>query len=204
MKSRALIIFTRNPELGKGKRRLAATVGDQIALDVYKFLLQHTRAITRDVQAQLQVWYSDQVHHNDDWDNQLYHKFTQQGDDLGQRMQFAFNLAFKQFEQVIIIGSDIYDLTTTDINLAFDTLDNHDAVIGPAVDGGYYLLGFNHAVPNNVFNNKNWGTNTVLQDTIADLQHTNFKLLEPRNDVDYYDDIKDQPDFKHLLTKYTI
>lgn len=194
-----LIIFTRNPELGKGKRRLAATVGDEAAFEIYKFLLNHTRSITRSVKAQAQVWYSEKVHEKDDWDPATYQKFQQQGADLGKRMEQAFETAFQSHEKVIIIGSDMYDLTTQDLNTAFELLDTHDAVIGPAVDGGYYLLGFKKQVPENVFSNKEWGTETVLTETLKDLKTINYTMLEPRNDVDFYEDIKDVPAFQPFL-----
>ncbi|KEZ92834.1 TIGR04282 family arsenosugar biosynthesis glycosyltransferase [Nonlabens ulvanivorans] len=195
----ALIIFTRNPELGKGKRRLAATVGDEAAFEIYKFLLSHTREITKSVNAQPQVWYSEKLHQNDDWDNEIYQKHVQQGEDLGVRMQHAFNTAFKTHDKVVIIGSDMYDLTTQDLDKAFELLDSHDAVMGPAIDGGYYLLGFNKQVPANVFSNKEWGTETVQAQTLKDLKNLNYTLLEPRNDVDFYEDIKDVPAFQHFL-----
>lgn len=197
--SNALIIFTRNPELGKGKRRLAATVGDTAAFEIYKFLLNHTRSITKTVNAQAQVWYSEKIHKNDDWDNDVYQKFQQQGDDLGERMQQAFTTAFCTHDKVIIIGSDMYDMTTQDLNDAFALLETHDAVIGPAIDGGYYLLGFKNTVPDNVFSNKIWGTETVLEETIKDLKAINYAMLEPRNDVDFYEDIKDVPAFQPFL-----
>jgi rSAM/selenodomain-associated transferase 1 len=197
--SNCLIIFTRNPELGVGKRRLAATVGDPAAFEIYKFLLAHTREITTDLEAVKQVWYSEQVHENDAWDNAVYDKYVQSGADLGIRMEQAFNKAFKQHDHVIIIGSDMHDLSQQDLEHAFELLQSHDAVIGPAEDGGYYLLGFNKKCIKGVFENKEWGTETVLQNTLEDLKNVNYALLEERNDVDYYEDIKDLPAFQPFL-----
>ena len=197
--SNCLIIFTRNPELGKGKRRLAATVGDQVAFDIYKFLLAHTREITKNLDAVKQIWYSEKLHLNDDWDNSIYEKQVQAGEDLGDRMNYAFAKAMKEHSKVIIIGSDLYDLQQQDLEQAFELLNNHDAVIGPATDGGYYLLGFKNHVPQEVFKNKIWGTETVLKETIKDLQQLNYATLAPRNDVDYYEDIKDVPAFQPFL-----
>lgn len=198
----ALIIFTRNPELGKGKRRLAATIGDEATLAIYKFLLGHTRAITQELEVTKQLWYSEEVHTNDAWDNALYDKYEQQGADLGKRMQHAFETAFKNHERVIIIGSDMHDMNQQDLEHAFELLDTHDAVIGPAIDGGYYLLGFKNKVPDGIFTSKEWGTDTVLENTLNDLKNSTYALLQPRNDVDYYDDIKDVPAFQHLLKTY--
>lgn len=196
---KALIIFTRNPQLGKGKRRLAASVGDQAAHKIYLFLLEHTRKVTAQVDAVRQVWYSEEAPEEDLWDKDKFDKFTQQGNDLGERMYNAFAKALITFPKAIIIGSDLYDLSAKDIELAFDKLDHHDAVIGPAEDGGYYLLGFKNKQVSSVFANKNWGTDTVYRDTRKDLEAVDTAVLDMRNDVDYYEDIANHPDFQKFL-----
>ncbi len=197
-----LIIFTRNPELGKGKRRLAADVGDEAALEIYKFLLNHTRAITKDLNVAKQVWYSERVHKDDDWDNTVYEKYAQQGDDLGARMHFAISEALKTHDTAIIIGSDLYDLSQEDLEFAFAKARQHQAVIGPAEDGGYYLLGFQKNIVEGIFKGKNWGSDSVLKATLADLQQVDYYKLEQRNDVDYVEDIVDTPAFQPFLKKY--
>ena len=197
--SNCLIIFTRNPELGVGKRRLAATVGDPAAFEIYKFLLNHTREITKNLDVTKQVWYSERVHKNDAWDNSIYDKYVQEGDDLGIRMKIAFLEAFTTYDHVIIIGSDMHDMSQANLENAFEQLKSHDAVIGPAVDGGYYLLGFTEKLIGGVFENKEWGTETVLEKTLENLKNVNCAVLEERNDVDYYEDIKDIPVFQQFL-----
>ena len=199
-----LIIFTRNPELGKGKRRLAADVGDAAALEIYKFLLEHTRSITRNLSVTRQVWYSEEVHMNDDWDNSIYEKYAQQGDDLGERMYFAISEALKTHDTAIVIGSDLYDLSQEDLEFAFAKARKHQAIIGPAEDGGYYLLGFQEKIVAGVFENKNWGSDSVLEATLADLQRVDYYQLEERNDVDYVDDIIDEPIFQSFLKNYHV
>lgn len=194
-----LLIFTRNPELGKVKTRLAKTLGDTKALDIYKFLIKHTVAITKNLKGVKQVYYSVKVRQKDYWDDGIFEKHQQEGDDLGIRMQHAFEAAFSEgYKNVIIIGSDMYDLSQEDIEQAFGNLENNDVVIGPAEDGGYYLLGMKTLIPE-VFKNKAWGTDSVLEDTKADLKSYSCNLLEERNDVDYYEDIKDHPAFKNFL-----
>ena len=197
-----LIIFTRNPELGKGKRRLAADVGNEAALEIYKFLLDHTREITKDLDVVKQVWYSERVHEDDAWDNGIYQKFAQQGDDLGSRMNNALNLALQQYDNAIVIGSDLYDLSQQDLEFAFAKAEQHDAIIGPATDGGYYLLGFHKNIVDGIFEGKEWGTDTVLQETLKDLEQTNFYKLEARNDVDDVSDIVEEPAFEPYLKNY--
>tara|TARA_R110002051_G_scaffold149720_1_gene222276 strand:- start:6420 stop:7031 length:612 start_codon:yes stop_codon:yes gene_type:complete len=200
VKSKNLIlIFTRNPELGKCKTRLAATVGNEKALDIYKFLLNHTVNITKDLKVAKQVYYSETVWENDVWNNDLYQKKIQSGSDLGFRMENAFKNGFDDgFEKIIIIGSDMYDLNKTDLENAFLQLDDADFVVGPAEDGGYYLLGMKLFEPS-LFKNKKWGTATVLKDTLKDLTYKKIKILESRNDVDIYEDIKDISAFQPYL-----
>ncbi|TVZ08797.1 hypothetical protein JM80_1299 [Cellulophaga sp. RHA_52] len=194
-----LLIFTRNPELGKCKTRLAAKTGDKIALDIYKFLLNHTVAITQNLNADKQVHYSVAIRDNDIWSNNIYHKKLQNGKDLGSRMMNAFKQGFADgYKNIIIIGSDLFDITTTDLENAFDHLLKNDFVVGPATDGGYYLLGMKK-LNSSVFKNKDWGTNTVLKDTLNNLKDEKIKLLEAKNDVDYYEDIKDIDAFKPFL-----
>ncbi len=194
-----LLIFTRNPELGKCKTRLAASIGDQNALDIYTFLLNHTVALTKEVNAVKQVWYSEEIWENDIWNTDTFNKKLQQGADLGIRMAHAFQEGFADgFERIMVIGSDIFDLTTADINIAFASLESTDFVIGPADDGGYYLLGMT-SFNGPIFQNKSWGTETVLEETLNDLNHKNIHLLETRNDVDLYEDIKDIEIFQPYL-----
>lgn len=197
-----LLIFTRNPELGKCKTRLAATVGDKAALEVYKFLLEHTVSITREVDVQKLVYYSESVWENDIWDNHIYQKRLQKGTDLGARMLSAFQDGFDSgFEKIIIIGSDMYDLSQGNLEEAFLKLNDHEYVIGPAEDGGYYLLGMK-TLKKELFLNKSWGTETVLQNTLEDLEKEQVCLLPVKNDIDLYEDIKDieafQPFLKHM------
>ncbi|MGB5942833.1 MAG: TIGR04282 family arsenosugar biosynthesis glycosyltransferase [Leeuwenhoekiella sp.] len=196
-----LLIFTRNPELGKCKTRLAATVGDKAALNIYTFLLRHTVKITKDLPVDKQVCYSERIRENDLWDASVFAKCKQQGDDLGQRMYNAFAQAFAVgYKKVIIIGSDMYDLNSTDLKNAFDLMDHNDVVVGPATDGGYYLLGMTQ-LNKNLFLNKDWGNASVLSSTLADLKTETVALLDERNDVDYYEDIADIAVFKKFFPK---
>lgn len=199
MSKNLLLIFTRNPELGKVKTRLAKTVGDEAALNIYKFLLNHTKEVTQNLSCDKALYYSVKVRENDIWDSSIYQKHTQLGDDLGIRMQNAFQQAFdKSYEKVLIIGSDLFDLQEKHINQAFEKLNSNDVVIGPAEDGGYYLLGMKKLHPT-IFQNKQWGTATVRKDTLNDLQNESVHLLETLNDVDVFEDIKNNSVFDQFL-----
>lgn len=194
-----LIIFTRNPELGKCKTRLAATIGEQAALDIYNFLLQHTAAVTAPLRVEKWVCYSEQLPADDLWARGPYVRKLQEGEDLGERMRNAFQEAFdKGFERVIIIGSDLFDLQTEDLEKAFNALQEKDFVIGPAADGGYYLLGLTELIPE-LFKDKEWGTDTVLASTMGSLRDRSLHRLSIRNDVDVYEDIRDNKAFKPFL-----
>ncbi|PKH50154.1 glycosyltransferase [Tenacibaculum sp. Bg11-29] len=199
MSKNLLLVFTRNPELGKAKTRLAKTVGDETALTIYKFLLDKTKEITANLSCDKAVYYSVKIRDNDIWNKEIYQKHQQKGEDLGIRMQNAFQNSFDEnYDKVLIIGSDLYDLTPAIIENAFEKLNTNDVVIGPAEDGGYYLLGMKkmHAA---VFKNKEWGTATVRRDTLNNLQKVTVHLLEELNDVDVFEDIENHSAFQQFL-----
>ncbi|SRX54361.1 TIGR04282 family arsenosugar biosynthesis glycosyltransferase [Aequorivita sp. CIP111184] len=199
---KALIIFTRNPELGKVKTRLAKSVGDESALKIYKFLLKHTVEITEKLNVDKYVFYSENIHRDDIWNPDSFRKKLQNGADLGERMENAFSEIFGMgYEKAIIIGSDMFDLNKKDIETAYDALETTPFVIGPATDGGYYLLGMKE-LNSEIFQNKAWGTSAVLEATLNDLKDKKYLLLDERNDVDYYEDIKNVDAFQQFLPPY--
>lgn len=199
MNKNLLLIFTRNPSLGKVKTRLAKTIGDEKALEIYTFLLQRTKSVTELLPCDKAVYYSVKVRENDLWPEEFYQKYPQQGNDLGERMEGAFENGFnKGYQKVMIIGSDLYDITPAIINEAFDTLDSHDVVIGPAEDGGYYLLGMKSRIPA-LFKAKKWGTASVLQDSLDSIRTKKVHLLTTLNDIDVYEDIERHPAFQQFL-----
>ena len=200
MSKNLLIIFTRNPKLGKVKTRLAKSIGDKNALSIYNTLLDRTEKTTRNLNCDKAFYYSLKIRKNDIWDASIYQKHRQHGDDLGIRMLNAFSESFNNnYDKVAIIGSDLFDLKSNHINDAFKALDNNDIVIGPAHDGGYYLLGMK-SLYSQVFKNKNWGTSTVFKETKNDLKNENIYLLETLNDIDVYDDLKNIEAFKKYLS----
>jgi rSAM/selenodomain-associated transferase 1 len=175
--SQALIIFVRNPEAGNVKTRLAATLGSEKALQIYRQLLAHTLSITKECEIDKYVFYADNIMPGDEWKKSGYHQLLQKDAPLGEKMKDAFDAVFKKgHNQVIIIGSDCPYLNKQHISLAFEKLSNHDMVIGPANDGGYYLLGMKK-LHDELFQNKQWSTTTVFQDTISDIE---------KNSLSYY------------------
>jgi hypothetical protein len=186
-----LIILIRNPQLGCVKTRLAAKIGNEGALKVYKALLEYTRTMVSDVDSSKLLFYSDFIDNTDFWDNQRFKKYLQQGNSFGSRMCNAFKLALKEHENAVIIGSDCEELTAIIINEAFDKLSDFDVVLGPAKDGGYYLMGLKKIYPE-FFTNKQWSTSSVLKDTIDDIERLGltFYLLPVLSDIDDFEDFK--------------
>lgn len=186
-----LIIFAKNPVLGKVKTRLADALGEENALLIYQKLLQHTCLITINISTDKYVFYLEYINHNDLWKNELYKKELQAGNDLGERMKNAFELLFqKGYKEVVVIGSDCYELTEAIIINAFDHLKRNEVVIGPAKDGGYYLLGMNVFIPQ-LFNGKSWSTSKVCQETLEEIKSGNYSMfqLPALNDVDTPEDV---------------
>ena len=188
-----LLIFTRNPELGKVKTRLAGNIGKEAALQLYEFLLEHTAEVTRNLSCEKWVFYSEFIEEKDCWDEDYFYKKVQLGNDLGERMLNAFMEGFEDgFENIIVIGSDLYDLQKEDLEKAFLILQKSDIVIGPAQDGGYYLLGMKKP-HSRIFKNKEWGSSSVFQQTLEDVKELKVEKLEIRNDIDVFEDLKDAP-----------
>lgn len=193
-----LIIFIKNPVLGKVKTRLAATLGDQKALEIYVKLLEHTKKVVTKAEVQKKVYYSEVIVEEDMWLGAEFMKAKQQGKDLGERMLNAFDYSFKdKKEKVVIIGSDCLDLTSEIIEEAFEKLNNHDVVIGPSEDGGYYLLGMNNLYPQ-LFQHKKWSTESVFIDTIEDI----LELGLSHYTLPTLTDIDTENDWKRALKKY--
>lgn len=186
-----LLIFIKNPILGKAKTRLAATIGQEKALQVYELLLARTHAITQQLPAQKALYYADFLEPEDIWENNIYQKFVQKGSDLGERMLEAFATGFAAgYERICIIGSDCFELADEIIEEAFEKLNAVDLVVGPSLDGGYYLLGMKALHPE-LFQEKKWSTDSVLRDTLADAKKLNlkFSLLPTLSDVDEEKDL---------------
>ena len=188
---RHLIIFVKNPVLGKVKTRLAATVGDERALEVYHKLLAITRKVAIGVDCKRQLYYSDVVDTDDHWGSEHFAKHTQRGIDLGERMLHAFIASFAEgATKAIIIGSDCPEITPRIIDEAFEALDRFDVVVGPAEDGGYYLLGMKRAIAE-LFINRQWSTSTVLHEMLTDVGRLGLSvgILTTLSDLDNADDL---------------
>lgn len=200
-----LIVFVKNPVPGKVKTRVAATVGDEKAVEVYLELLTHTKAVItkwlaepdKKAQKRAVIYYGDYINPNDLWDDAHFLKKLQvSSPDLGRRMQAAFEEELTaEAARVVIIGSDCLALRPEHLSAAFEGLNENDAVIGPADDGGYYLLGMKELY-RFLFENKSWSQPTLMEETLADLKQREvsqgvsykYQLLETLSDIDTWED----------------
>ncbi|MBW4513092.1 MAG: TIGR04282 family arsenosugar biosynthesis glycosyltransferase [Scytonematopsis contorta HA4267-MV1] len=195
-----LIIYTRYPEPGKTKTRLIPFLGEKEAADLQQKMTEYTLMqaqkllqlfpVTIEVRfagGNLQLmkkWLSK------NFNSQLLYQHQGEGD-LGQKMANSFLEAFNQgAEQVITIGSDCPGVNTEILATAFQHLKTHDLVVGPAIDGGYYLIGLQRNT-DELFHNINWGTEQVLQQTIDIAQKLNLSVeyLPILADVDRPEDL---------------
>jgi hypothetical protein len=187
----SLIIFVKNLEIGHAKTRIAATIGEEATLRVYKVLLEKTKSIIESLPCKKYVFYADSIGENDLWSDGNFEKRLQVEGNLGKKMKAAFTEVLAEgAKKVIIIGSDCYDLTTKIVESAFASLNFNDAVIGPAQDGGYYLLGLKEMI-DTVFDVDEWSSPTLCNSTFYILKDS-FKevvMLPTLSDVDEEKDI---------------
>jgi rSAM/selenodomain-associated transferase 1 len=184
--SSALIIFIKNPRRGYVKTRLARTVGEDAALQIYHYLLDRTRRAAGAVQARRLLFYSDVIESDDGWPETDFEKRVQSSGDLGFRMEQAFRAAFAEGAQKVgIIGSDCPALNGAMLETAFQQLEQSDVVIGPTPDGGYYFLGMRAFEPS-VFQDIAWSTETVLAQTLSQIQKLGktVSFLPALSDID--------------------
>lgn len=193
----ALILFIKNPVLGRVKTRLAQKLGDEQALAVYRLLLQRTRAAAIQIDAARIVAYSDFIPDSDEWDTSLFLKSLQSGQDLGQRMFQALASALENHPAAILAGGDIPQLSPEVLTEAIQQLQYHDLVIGPASDGGYYLIGMKRPEPR-LFEDIAWSTPTVCRQTLAKARALQLSahILPTLHDVD---EAEDWEKVKHLF-----
>jgi len=191
-----LMVFIKNPVRGQVKTRLAKGLGEEFALQIYRNLLNLTLKVTSTLEVDRQVWYSKFIPDQDPWATAGFVPKIQQGDDLGERMYTAFQKNLnKSYSNIIIIGSDSPEITTSYIEKAFELLENCDAVIGPANDGGYFLLGLKQ-LDKRIFSNKKWSTSSVFSDTIKDFENLGWQWERPPQLMDL-DTIKDWEKIKN-------
>lgn len=198
----AVIVFLKNLTLGKVKTRLAATIGDKKALEIYGQLVKHTlNQVSRPEQETL-LYFSDNLHRDLPAIENESSLRLQKGDDLGERMSNAFKEVFESSaEKAIIIGTDCPGLDSSIIDKAFHALDTHQVVIGPATDGGYYLLGMKN-FRQCLFEDMPWSTSKVLELTLQKcvMHKLTYTLLKELSDIDDENDLNSWNELQKVVS----
>jgi rSAM/selenodomain-associated transferase 1 len=187
----ALIIFIRNPEIGKGKTRIAQTAGTVEAYRIYLSLLESTKQLALSYPGPKYIFYSDFVDKNDSWDNSVFKKRVQVPGNLGLKMGDAIRKTLGHHSSAMVIGSDCPAMNLTDLLCASDMLNLYDLVIGPSEDGGYYLIGMNNLY-STLFDEIPWSSSSTYLHTIkaADEIGLSVHHLRTLNDIDTIEDWK--------------
>ncbi|MDD7888212.1 TIGR04282 family arsenosugar biosynthesis glycosyltransferase [Flavivirga sp. 57AJ16] len=199
MSKALIIVFVKNIKLGKVKTRLAKTIGNQGAFHVYSELVKVTELATKNIPTDKRIYFSDAVV-NTKWKND--YKTIQVGKNLGERMQNAFTKGFEDgYERIVLIGSDLPDISSVHIENGLHALNNNEVVFGPAMDGGYYLVGMTK-MHRSIFNNKPWSESHLLEATLKELNKENisYTLLEALNDIDTFEDLENSSFYQHNET----
>ena len=201
MTKNLLIVFVKNIKLGRVKTRLAKSIGTEGAFQVYKHLVEITEKATNEIICNKRIYFSDAII-DEKWPKTA--KFVQKGSNLGEKMQNSIEKGFiDDYEKIVLIGSDLPDISTKIIQEGIDELEKNEVVFGPAEDGGYYLVGMTKK-HYSIFKNKKWSTNDLLEKTLNELKEKkiNYSLLPPLNDIDTIEDLKTSSIFnelKHLI-----
>ncbi len=197
--SDSVLLFARAPELGRVKTRLAAGVGERAALEAYRWLGRRAvEALTPPGRS----WSLRVLFTPDDAEDAVrawlgeVDSLSPQGDgDLGERLSRAARRRFDAGDaKVLLVGTDCPALDAARVRAALDALDRSDAVLGPARDGGYWLLGLRRWLP--VFEGVTWGTGAVADETRAALRAAGarWEELPTEADVDTVEDLDALPE----------
>jgi rSAM/selenodomain-associated transferase 1 len=199
-----LMVFCKAPEAGEVKTRLAEYFegrgmdGEQISARVHEHLALHClRRITKNNAAPVQLWCSPNKDHPffQKCKNEFNLELKNQGEgDLGERMSNAYDKTLQSHDHVIVIGTDCPMLNSSTIEQAFSLLNQNEcSVIGPAEDGGYFLLGLSKAQPE-IFNDISWGSSQVFIETLN-------KLSGDVREVSKLWDVDRSEDFQRLVNE---
>jgi uncharacterized protein len=182
-----LIIFTRYPTAGRVKTRLISALGERGAMLLYRRLVEYTLDQSRNFEGSIEIRFTGgNLKQMKSWLGEQFYYREQKGMSLGERLTGAVAEAFsEEFKKVVVIGTDCPGLKIDHIDEAFRLLDGSELVIGPAVDGGYYLIGFSNYYPE-LFHDISWGSSEVYRQTIKAANRLNLKIavLEKLDDID--------------------
>ncbi|WP_022665464.1 TIGR04282 family arsenosugar biosynthesis glycosyltransferase [Desulfospira joergensenii] len=195
-KQNQIILFLRAPEKGKVKTRLARDLGETRALELYKKFAGSVLTAARSSGARTDIAFcpSDKLSLMESWLGKEHSFFPQAGKDLGERMAHALAHAFETGAQkAVLAGSDIPEIRSDHFVRAFNFLDRHGMVIGPSVDGGYWLIGFRReSFTPRIFQGIEWSTDRVFPATLTLAAESGLSLgcLPLLRDVDTAEDLE--------------
>ena len=196
-----LLIFSKSPILGKVKNRLSKNIGLESSLHIYKKLLEHTASVAQKSRIKTVLFQNElnpelKITFKNVADYQI-----QEGRNLGEKMETAFRWAFSQkYENVILIGSDLWSLDKDTLIEAKKALEHNEVVIGPCYDGGYYLIGMKN-FNNKIFKNISWSKKQVFKQTLSKVLENSVYYLEIKNDIDNKEALKAHPSLYDLSKK---
>lgn len=182
-----VLVMGKAPEHGRVKTRLAADIGADAALGVYRELLDITLSAVRSSEWNVVLAIDGDPRRLPSHDHRV---ISQRGDELGVRLVNAIR-DVGAGDRMLVIGTDAPSLTTSDLRDAFRALDTSDVVIGPATDGGYWLIGFT-ALHEEVFHDIPWSTEHVYTVTLDRCAALGLRVatLAMKADVDTADDLE--------------
>ena len=191
-----LIVFARIPEFGKNKTRLIPALGASKATEIYQLLVAYTleqiRNFLQHRPCEVTIYFTGgSVEKAMGSFGSEWHYQVQCEGDLGARMEAAIAPSLMHgAKRVVVIGTDTPQLTSHHLSLAFDALDNSDVALGPAADGGYYLIGLKRSCPA-LFAQINWSTDQVLSQTMtrAQSEKLDVRILPELSDIDFPEDV---------------
>ncbi|MDF3818861.1 TIGR04282 family arsenosugar biosynthesis glycosyltransferase [Leptospira sp. 96542] len=169
---------------------MAKDLGNEKTLTIYKDLLKYTEEVTFHLNADKNIYWTNTDPSTNSYFQNGFQTYLQSSGDLGQRMKNAFAEQLMNAQKVVIIGTDCPYITKEILDESFDKLDECDIVLGPAKDGGYYLLGMKETTPE-IFECITWSTSSVLKDTLTNVKSLRKKyiLLKELSDIDTISDL---------------
>ena len=186
------MVFIKDSSKYPVKTRLKTSIGKNKSIWVYNQILKKTALVLKNIKTDIAVFHYNSIISKNPFKNFSKWNKIQIGKNLGEKISNAFNWGFeKGYKKIIIIGSDLWDLNEEIINKGFLELNKNKVVIGPSIDGGYYLLGLNKKMPK-IFEGIKWGTQSVLAETLKLLEHEPY-ILPELNDIDTFEDLITNP-----------
>lgn len=197
MKKTGVLIFIKYPFFGEVKSRLSINFGKNLTVTLYQKFVQDSLEMLKRTNYSVIICYypQDRIIEFKKWLGNKFEFIPQEGNNLGERLKNCFIKGFELgYNNLVVIGSDSPDLSEKIIHESIEKLNDYETVIGPSEDGGYYLIGFtNQSFSQKVFDNINWSTSGVFEETIYKLKSERKKIfiLEKWHDVDTIQDLKE-------------